>query len=128
MIVLFVFTSLMGYYYQAESNMKFLFKGKKAGTWLMRIIFMVAVFSGAVVNGEVIWSMADLGVGLMAWFNLIGILWLSNKAAAICKDYDQQRKAGVDPLFDPAKFGIEDPTGAWSKQKALLEQREKGNK
>ena len=113
MVVLFVFTSLMGYYYQAESNMRFLFNGKSIGTWLMRIIFLLAVFSGVVVDGEVVWSMADLGVGLMAWFNVIAILLLSNKAVAILKDYEDQKKAGRDPLFDPARFGIDDPTGAW---------------
>jgi len=114
MVVLFVFTSLMGYYYQAESNMRFLFNGKPIGTWLMRIIFLLAVFSGVVVDGEVVWSMADLGVGLMAWFNVIAILLLSNKAVAILKDYEDQKKAGHDPLFDPARFGIDDPTGAWA--------------
>jgi len=114
MIVLFVFTSLMGYYYQAESNMRFIFNGKKIGTYLMRGIFLVAVFSGVVVDGQVIWSMADLGVGLMAWFNLIAILLLSNKAVAILKDYESQKKAGQSPRFDPEKFGIQDETGAWS--------------
>ncbi len=123
MIVLFVFTSLMGYYYQAESNMRFLFNGKKIGTYLMRGIFLVAVFSGVLVDGQVIWSMADLGVGLMAWFNIIAILLLSNKAVAILKDYEEQKKAGKEPLFDPEKFGIHDETGAWDSTKAELRAR-----
>lgn len=126
MIALFVFTSLMGYYYQAESNMKFMFKGKAAGTYLMRGIFLVAVFSGVVVDGQTIWSMADLGVGLMAWVNIIGILILSMKVRAILKDYEKQKKAGVDPLFDPAKFGIKDETGAWDNYADLLKKRESG--
>ncbi len=124
MIVLFVFTSLMGYYYQAESNMRFLFNGKKIGTYLMRGIFLVAVFSGVLVDGQVIWSMADLGVGLMAWFNIIAILLLSNKAVAILKDYEEQKKAGKEPLFDPEKFGIHDETGAWDGTKAELRARD----
>ena len=94
--------------------MRFIFNGKKIGTYLMRGIFLVAVFSGVVVDGQVIWSMADLGVGLMAWFNLIAILLLSNKAVAILKDYEAQKKAGQSPSFDPEKFGIQDETGAWS--------------
>ncbi|MDO4262146.1 MAG: alanine/glycine:cation symporter family protein [Eubacteriales bacterium] len=124
MVVLFVFTSLMGYYYQAESNMRFLFNGRKIGTWLMRGIFLLAVFSGVVVDGEVVWSMADIGVGLMAWFNIIAILLLSNKAVALLKDYEEQKKAGVAPMFDPEKFGIEDATGAWDRTKAILRERE----
>lgn len=124
MIALFVFTSLMGYYYQAESNMRFLFKGKPAGTYLMRGIFLVAVFSGVIVDGQTIWSMADLGVGLMAWVNIIGVLILSSKVKAILKDYEQQKKAGLDPLFDPARFGIKDESGAWDKYAGLLKKRE----
>lgn len=125
MIALFVFTSLMGYYYQAESNMRFLFKGRKEGTYLMRGIFLVAVFSGVIVDGQVIWSMADLGVGLMAWFNIVAILLMSGKVKAILKDYEQQKKAGHDPMFDPKKFGIEDKTGAWDKYAWELGKRDK---
>lgn len=116
MIVLFVFTSLMGYYYQAESNMKFIFNGKKAGTYLMRGIFLAAVFSGVVVDGQVIWSMADLGVGLMAWINIGSILILSFKVKDILKDYETQKKSGKPISFNPAKFGIKDETGAWVKE------------
>ncbi|MCD8249644.1 MAG: alanine:cation symporter family protein [Lachnospiraceae bacterium] len=123
MVALFVFTSLMGYFYQAESNMKFLFNGKKAGSYLMKAIFLVAVFSGVVVDGQTIWGMADLGVGLMAWVNIIVILIMSKQVKAILTDYEEQSRAGYDPMFDPAKFGIEDKTGAWSKTVAELKKR-----
>ncbi len=125
MIALFVFTSLMGYYYQAESNMRFLFKGKKAGTYLMRGIFLLAVFSGVIVDGESIWGMADLGVGLMAWVNILAILIMSRMVRDLLKDYEKQKKAGQDPLFDPKKFGIDDDTGAWDHYAAELRKREK---
>ncbi|MFR3031292.1 MAG: alanine/glycine:cation symporter family protein [Blautia sp.] len=125
MIVLFVFTSLMGYYYQAESNMKFIFQGKKAGTYLMRAIFLLAVFSGVIVDGQTIWSMADLGVGLMAWVNIEAILLLWKKVKAILQDYEAQKKKGLEPLFDPARFGIEDDTGAWDSYAQELKERER---
>ena len=125
MIVLFVFTSLMGYYYQAESNMKFIFQGKKAGTYLMRAIFLLAVFSGVIVDGQTIWSMADLGVGLMAWVNIVAILLLWKKVKAILQDYEAQKKKGLEPLFDPARFGIEDDTGAWDSYAQELKERER---
>ncbi len=123
MIALFVFTSLMGYYYQAESNMRFIFKDRKAGTYLMRAIFLVAVFSGVIVDGQTIWSMADLGVGLMAWVNIIAILVLWKKVKAILDDYEAQKKKGQDPMFDPAKFGIKDDTGAWNTYANKLKER-----
>lgn len=116
-IIMFVFTSLMGYYYQAESNVRYLFKDNKKAVWVMRAVFLFSSFSGVLVNGEIIWTMGDTGAGMMAWLNIIAILLLSKKGFALLKDYEEQRKAGKDPVFDPKKFDIEDTTGVWSKFK-----------
>lgn len=116
-IIMFVFTSLMGYYYQAESNVRYLFKGNKAAIWVMRVVFIFSAFSGVLVNGQIIWTMGDTGAGMMAWLNIIAILLLSKKGFALLRDYEEQRKAGKDPVFDPEKFGIKDETGVWTKYK-----------
>ena len=112
-IILFVFTSLMGYYYQAESNVRYLSKENKAWTYVFRCVFLVSCYAGVVVNSQVVWSMGDIGCGGMAWCNIIAILLLSNKAVKILRDYEKQRKAGVDPMFDPEVFGVDDPDGVW---------------
>ncbi len=112
-ITLFIFTSLIGYSYQAESNVNYLFKGNKAAITVMRIVFVLSTFSGVLVNGEVVWSMGDTGAGCMAWLNIIAILLMSKTVVKLMKDYEQQKKDGKDPVFDPARFGIEDTTGAW---------------
>ena len=114
-IVMFVFTSLMGYYYEAESNVRYLFKENKVPLWIFRAIFILSCFTGVLVNGEVVWTMGDSGVALMAWINIVAILLLSNKSIAILKDYEEQKKAGKDPVFSPEKLGIKDETGAWAK-------------
>ena len=57
--------------------------------------------------------MGDIGCGGMAWFNIIGMLIISSQAIKLLKDYEAQRKAGKDPVFHPAEFGIEDPDGVW---------------
>jgi len=114
-IIMFVFTSLMGYYYQAEANVRYLFKENRKVVWGMRAVFLVSAFSGVLVNGEIIWTMGDTGAGMMAWLNIVAILLLSKKGFALLKDYEEQKKAGKDPVFDPAKFDIEDTTGVWKK-------------
>lgn len=114
-IIMFVFTSLMGYYYQAESNVRYLFKENRTMVWGMRAVFLASAFSGVLVNGEIIWTMGDTGAGMMAWLNIVAILLLSKKGFALLKDYEEQKKAGQDPVFDPAKFDIEDTTGVWEK-------------
>ena len=83
----------------------------------MRIIFIFSCFSGVLVNGQVIWTMGDTGAGMMAWLNIIAILLLSKKGFALLKDYEEQKKAGKNPTFDPEKFGIKDETGVWEKYK-----------
>lgn len=115
-IVLFVFTSMTGYCYQAEANIRYLTHNSKLAVNICRAVFLAASFFGAIVNADAIWSMGDIGYGLMAWANIIAIALLAPKASAILEDYEQQKKEGKNPVFDPAMFGIEDETGAWKRK------------
>ena len=112
-IVLFVFTSMTGYCYQAESNIRYLTGNSKKAIAIARAVFLVASFLGAIVNADAVWAMGDIGYGLMAWANIIAIALLAPKAVEILRDYEKQKKEGKDPTFDPAEFGIEEETGAW---------------
>ena len=112
-IVLFVFTSMTGYCYQAESNIRYLTGNSKKAIAIARAVFLAASFMGAIVNADAVWAMGDIGYGLMAWANIIAIALLAPKAVALLKDYEKQKKEGKDPAFDPKEFGIEDETGAW---------------
>lgn len=112
-VIIFIFTSLMGYYYQAEANVRYLSKENKTATLIFRIIFLCSVFAGVLIKNEIVWSMGDIGCGGMAWFNLIGMLIISGQAIKILKDYEAQRKAGKEPVFHPQDFGIEDIDGVW---------------
>ena len=115
-IVLFVFTSMTGYCYQAEANIRYLTGNSKLAVNICRAVFLAASFFGALVNADALWSRGDIGYGLMAWANIIAIALLAPKASAILKDYEQQKKEGKNPVFDPTKFGIEDETGAWKRK------------
>ena len=116
-IVLFVFTSMTGYCYQAEANIRYLTGGNERAITLCRMIFVLASFMGCLVSADAMWALGDIGYGLMAWANIIAILLLSKQASAILKDYEVQKKEKKRPVFDPAKFGISDDSGAWAKEK-----------
>jgi AGCS family alanine or glycine:cation symporter len=45
-------------------------------------------------------------VGVMAWLNIVAILLLQKPALMALKDYQKQRKLGLDPYFDAAASGI----------------------
>ena len=110
-ITLFAFSSVVDNYYYGQSNIEFLSKNK-AILFIFRCLVVVLVFIGAVVKTETVWSTADLFMGLMAIVNLVSIIGLSNIAFAVMKDYIQQKRAGLKPVFKPENleinlFGIE---------------------
>ena len=112
----FSFTTLLAYYFIAEQNLAYLrghFK-LKMGDFPLKVIVMVATFYGTVRAAELAWGLGDIGVGLMAWLNIIAILIIfvkSKPSLLALKDYEEQQKAGVkDYSFDPKKLGIEKAT------------------
>jgi len=54
--------------------------------------------------------MGDVGVGIMAWLNIVGIIiifFMSKPAMKALKDYERQKDAGVEKYtFDPKSLGI----------------------
>jgi AGCS family alanine or glycine:cation symporter len=105
----FAFTTLMLYYYVAETNITYLFKSSAAKIviFILKISMLVVVFLGCIHHAALAWNLGDLGVGIMAWLNIIAILILQRPALRAFKDYERQRKQGLDPTFDPKALGIE---------------------
>jgi AGCS family alanine or glycine:cation symporter len=106
----FAFTTLIAYYYIAETNVAYIAK-RKGGPLLMfllKIAIMAATFFGCIRTATLAWDLGDMGVGVMAWLNVIAILILQKPALLAFKDYEKQKKAGKDPEFDPVALGIKD--------------------
>ena len=107
-LLFFAFTTLMAYYYIAETNLSYLNK-KGTSIWLLsglRIFKLLATFYGSVKTAEVAWTLGDIGVGIMAWLNVIAIFLLRKPALLALKDYEAQRKSGADPIFNSTRLGI----------------------
>ena len=105
----FAFTTIMAYYYYAETNITYIFKNgnTKLYVWILRIGFLAATYYGTIKTAETAWAIGDIGVGLMAWVNVIAILLLSNVGLKVWKDYKQKREKGIlDPDFKPTEIGI----------------------
>jgi len=107
-LLFFAFTTIIAYYYIAETNLSFLEKKGTTGWKLnaMRLLLLGSVFYGSVKTAESAWALGDMGVGIVAWLNIIAILLLRKPALKALRDYQQQRKAGLDPVFHPEKLGI----------------------
>lgn len=74
-LVLFAFTTILGWSYYGERCFEFLFGTKRIK--LYRSIFVVMVALGGFLKLELIWVIADIVNGLMALPNLIALLALS---------------------------------------------------
>ena len=106
-LLFFAFTTIMAYYYIAETNLTYL--DKKGNKWLLnglRALMLVATFYGSVKTAEAAWTLGDIGVGLMAWLNVIAILLLRKPALKVFKDYERQKKEGKDPVFKAESVGL----------------------
>ncbi|KAA0546220.1 alanine:cation symporter family protein [Bacillus sp. BGMRC 2118] len=104
----FAFTTIMAYYYMAETNIAYLTRGKnsKIPVLILKIVLLGATYYGATNEAALAWALGDVGLGLMVWLNMIAILILAKPALKVLKDYESQKKQGLDPVFDPVKLGI----------------------
>ncbi len=107
-LLFFAFTTIMAYYYIAETNLSYLLK-KGQNKWLLwglRGLIMSATFYGSIKTAALAWTIGDIGVGMMAWLNIVAILLLRKPALIALKDYSEQKKQGKDPVFKAKDLGI----------------------
>ncbi|MCP8617907.1 alanine/glycine:cation symporter family protein [Salirhabdus salicampi] len=84
-LVFFAFSTILGWCYYGEKSFSYLV-GEK-GIPFYRFVFVAAVFFGAVISLEVVWTFADVMNGLMAFPNLIGLLVLSGVVVSETKRF-----------------------------------------
>jgi len=84
-LVIFAFTTLLGWSYYGERCAEFIF-----GTAVIipyRIVWVVAVMTGALIKLNFVWLLADVMNGFMAIPNLIALALLSPVIFKVTKDY-----------------------------------------
>ena len=113
----FAFTTIMAYYYIAETNIAYLARGNnsKWAMFLLKIVLLGATFYGAVKTAGLAWALGDTGLGIMVWLNVIAIVLLAKPAIITLKDYEKQKKQGLDPVFDPKAISIKN-ADFWEKE------------
>lgn len=74
-VLVFAFTTILGWCYYGERCIERLVG--RAGVVPYRIAFSIAVYFGAVLSLELVWTFSDIANGLMALPNLIGLILLS---------------------------------------------------
>lgn len=104
----FAFTTVIAYYYIAETNVSYLTRKIESPVfyYVLKLVMMSVIMYGAVNQAKLAWAIGDIGVGLMAWFNIIAIILLQKPALKALLDYEKQKKQGIDPIFIPEDIGV----------------------
>ncbi|HSW30439.1 MAG TPA: alanine/glycine:cation symporter family protein [Longimicrobiales bacterium] len=108
----FTFTTVLAYAFYTDSNVGYLFRhntggaGYKITLATSRVLLVAMVVIGTLSSADVVWNFGSAGVGAMAWFNVMVILLLTKPGIATLRDYEQQKKMGLDPVFVPERLGI----------------------
>ena len=89
-ILTFAFSTILGWSYYGERAVEYL-SGKRY-LILYRVLYVAAIFAGAVVQLTVVWNLADLLNGLMAIPNLVSLLALAGVIVAETRRYNKKRK------------------------------------
>jgi AGCS family alanine or glycine:cation symporter len=87
-LIFFAYSTLLGWSYYGEKCLEYLLGPASVRPY--RVIFCLFVFVGAVSELEVVWTVADIMNGLMAFPNLIGLIGLSGVVAAETRDYGER--------------------------------------
>ena len=84
-LLMFAFTTIIGWSYYSEKSIEYLFGRKSVLPY--KIVYLFMVFVGAVFSIDLIWNFSDITNGLMAIPNLIALILLSGVVAAETKKY-----------------------------------------
>ena len=96
-LTFFAFTTIIGWYYFGESNVRFLFHGKHMS--LYRGLVLLAIVLGTLGKVDLVWSLSDMFNGFMVIPNLIALFLLRKEVRAIYDDYLAQKKSGQELSF-----------------------------
>lgn len=97
-IFFFAFSSIIANYYYGEANIQFI-TSRRWPVTALKIASSAMVMTGALVELEVVWALADITMALMTICNVAAILFLGRYAVACLRDYSAQRRQGFDPIY-----------------------------
>lgn len=115
-MILFAFTTLVGNLFYVDKAIFFIFKKMPSKTF-MRIYYVVAslvILLGAGLSADLLWGIADITMGAMTIINMPVILYLGKYAYRALKDYEKQRKDGLEPVFKAKNIDLPHKTDYWN--------------
>lgn len=115
-LLLFAFTTLIGNLFYCDGCINYIVNRKASKTTMIifRIAACLLIFAGALMDFSMVWNLADVLMGIMAIINLPVIVILGKVALRALQDYEEQRKAGKEPVFKAASIDLQGKTDFWN--------------
>lgn len=100
LIFVLAYSSVIAAYVYSDTNMSFVFGDAPWATWTVRVVCVLSATVGALLSLDVVWNAVDIAMAVMTITNLVALVVLSGWVVGALKDYQVQRKAGIDdPMF-----------------------------
>ena len=115
-MILFAFTTLLGNLFYVDKSICFIL-GKVPSKAFMYVYYIIAsglILFGAVLSADMLWSIADILMGVMTLINIPVCIIMGKYAFRALDDYTGQRRLGKDPVFKAKNIGIKDKLDYWN--------------
>ncbi len=119
-IFLFSLSTIYGCYFYGVVNIRYLTKNKKAMN-IFKFAVIGMILFGGLAKSDMVWTLGDLFMGIMAMINLLAIAPLGKYAIVALKDYRYQLKLGVDPIFSRETLRGVEGISCWQKGEHSVE-------
>lgn len=100
----FAFTTMVANTLYAENNLVFLLRGNTRQLYLLRLLMLVLLLAGCLINTPLLMQTASISLALITIINLTALVLLSGLALKVVRDYERQRLMGRVPVFNPNNF------------------------
>lgn len=102
---LFVFTCITYNYYLGENALQFIVGRSRSALIAFRVLVLGLILWGSMQNLGTVFAFADITMTCLAFVNLVALALLIKTGLRVMRDYDEQRRAGIErPVFDASKF------------------------
>ena len=88
-LLFFAFSTIVGWYFFGQQNVKYLFGSKAVSVY--SVIVVICIVIGSALKVDLVWNLSDFFNGLMALPNLIALLALSGVVVRITRGQDDGR-------------------------------------
>ena len=103
-LLLFVFSSILYNFYLGENATSWMTPDNPVTFVVFRVLMLALILWGSMQDLSTIFSFADLTMALLALVNLTALFLMLKICFRLMRDYDEQSRAGLTPVFDPDKF------------------------